>query len=95
MASSDKRLGNGGIAQAEQTADAQNWCPFCKGSEKVPKDYIVMKYDNDFPALSQNPPIPDNVATDLYKTAPLYGKCEVILYSSDHHATLPRWTICI
>ncbi|OQC01062.1 MAG: Galactose-1-phosphate uridylyltransferase [Firmicutes bacterium ADurb.Bin099] len=68
----------------------KNWCPFCKGSEKVPKDYIVMKYDNDFPALSQNPPIPDNLATDLYKTAPLYGKCEVILYSSDHYATLPE-----
>ncbi|HOD92465.1 MAG TPA: galactose-1-phosphate uridylyltransferase [Clostridia bacterium] len=68
----------------------KDWCPFCKGSDKVPNDYIVLKYDNDFPALSLNPPIPDDVETELYKTAPSYGKCEVILYSSDHHTTLPQ-----
>ncbi len=68
----------------------KDWCPFCKGSEKVPDDYIVLKYDNDFPALSLNPPVEDGVETELYKTAPSYGKCEVILYSSDHHTTLPQ-----
>ncbi|MBP7343527.1 MAG: galactose-1-phosphate uridylyltransferase [Clostridiaceae bacterium] len=68
----------------------KDWCPFCKGSEKVPDDYIVLKYDNDFPALSLNPPVEDDVETELYKTAPSYGKCEVILYSSDHHTTLPQ-----
>ncbi len=65
-------------------------CPFCPGSGKVPDDYDVYKYDNDFPALSQNPPEPDPVATELYKVAPAYGKCEVILYSPEHHATLPQ-----
>lgn len=65
-------------------------CPFCPGSGKVPDDYDVYKYDNDFPALSQNPPTPDPVATELYKVAPAYGKCEVILYSPEHHATLPQ-----
>ena len=49
-----------------------------------------MKYDNDFPALSQNPPEMDDVATELYKTAPSYGKCEVILYSPEHTVTLPE-----
>ncbi|HQM95670.1 MAG TPA: galactose-1-phosphate uridylyltransferase [Clostridia bacterium] len=68
----------------------KDWCPFCKGSEKVPDDYIVLKYDNDFPALSLNPPVEDDVETELYKTSPSYGKCEVILYSSDHHTTLPQ-----
>ncbi|MFA7673828.1 MAG: galactose-1-phosphate uridylyltransferase [Clostridia bacterium] len=67
----------------------KDWCPFCPGSGKVPDDFLVYEYDNDFPALSQDPPVPDDVETDLYKTGKAYGKCEVILYSKDHHATLP------
>lgn len=68
----------------------KDWCPFCPGSGKVPEHFTVHKYDNDFPALSQNPPVPDDVATDLYKTKPAYGKCEVILYSPEHTVTLPQ-----
>lgn len=66
----------------------KNWCPFCPGSGKVPDQYDVFKYDNDFPALSQTPPEPDNVGSGFYKTAPAYGACEVILYSSEHTKTL-------
>lgn len=66
----------------------KNWCPFCPGSGKVPEQYDVYKYDNDFPALSTNPPTPDNVGSDFYKTAEAYGKCEVILYSPEHTVTL-------
>ncbi|MBE3555257.1 MAG: galactose-1-phosphate uridylyltransferase [Thermicanus sp.] len=64
-------------------------CPFCPGSGKVPDQYEVLKYDNDFPVLMPDPPEPDPVETSLYKTEKSYGKCEVILYSPDHHATLP------
>ncbi len=66
----------------------KDWCPFCPGSGNVPDSYDVFKYDNDFPALSTEPPEPDPVTTELYKTAPSYGKCEVILYSPDHNALL-------
>jgi len=68
----------------------RNWCPFCPGSGNVPEHYDVYKYDNDFPALSQNPPVPDDVETSIFKTRPAYGKCEVILYSPQHNATLPE-----
>ncbi len=68
----------------------KDWCPFCPGSGKVPDHFDVLKYDNDFPALSQNPPKPDDVETELYKTAEAYGKCEVILYSPEHTITLPE-----
>lgn len=68
----------------------KDWCPFCPGSGKVPDHYDVYEYDNDFPALSQTPPQPDDVATDFYKTAPSYGKCEVVLYSPEHTVTLPE-----
>ena len=68
----------------------KDWCPFCPGSGNVPDDFTVLKYDNDFPALSNKPPVPDEVSTELYKTAPAYGKCEVILYSKEHTVTLPE-----
>ncbi len=66
----------------------KNWCPFCLGSGKVPDNYDVHKYDNDFPALSDNPPVPDFPTDDFYATAPSYGKCEVILYSPEHEITM-------
>ena len=68
----------------------KDWCPFCPGSGKVPEQFDVYEYDNDFPALSQTPPVPDDVANDFFKTAPSYGKCEVILYSPEHTVTLPE-----
>ena len=68
----------------------KDWCPFCPGSGKVPEDYEVHKYDNDFPALSQEPPVPDAVGSKFYKSAEAYGKCEVILYSPEHNKSLSQ-----
>jgi UDPglucose--hexose-1-phosphate uridylyltransferase len=68
----------------------KNWCPFCPGSGKVPDDYDVYMYKNDFPALSENPPEPDDVATDFFKVDKSFGRCEVILYSPEHTVTLPE-----
>ena len=71
----------------------KDFCPFCPGSGKVPETYDVLKYDNDFPALSTDPPRPEQFPSPLFRTAPLYGKCEVILYSSDHCKTLPELSV--
>jgi UDPglucose--hexose-1-phosphate uridylyltransferase len=68
----------------------KDWCPFCPGSGKVPDDFDVLKYDNDFPALSQNPVALDPVTTDFFQAMESYGKCEVILYSKEHTVTLPE-----
>jgi UDPglucose--hexose-1-phosphate uridylyltransferase len=80
------------IASHRQTRPQmpKDWCPFCPGSGKVPDSYDVYKYDNDFPALSFSPPEPDDVANNFFKTSEAYGKCEVILYSPDHTASLPK-----
>ncbi len=67
----------------------KDYCPFCPSFGNVP-EYDVLKYDNDFPALSQTPPPMDDVATDFFKIRPSYGKCEVILYSPEHTTTLPQ-----
>lgn len=67
----------------------ENWCPFCPGSGKVPdQGFDVLRYPNDFPALSQTPPQPDDIATDLFQVMPAYGRCEVLLYSDQHTITL-------
>lgn len=71
----------------------KGWCPFCPGSGKVPEQYDVYCYDNDFPALSTQPPEPDDVANAFFKVAPAYGKCEVILYSPEHTVTLPELSV--
>lgn len=68
----------------------KDFCPFCPGSGKVPDSFDVLKYDNDFPALSGEPPEPDDVASALYPVKEAYGKCEVVLYSSQHTVTLPE-----
>ncbi|MBQ7129178.1 MAG: galactose-1-phosphate uridylyltransferase [Clostridia bacterium] len=71
----------------------KDWCPFCPGSGKVPERFDVYEYDNDFPALSTNPPVPDDVSNDFFKVADAYGKCEVILYSPEHTVTLPELSV--
>lgn len=67
----------------------KNWCPFCPGSGRVPDEgFEVLRYPNDFPALSVDPPAPDDVATGLFRVKPAYGRCEVLLYSDRHTALL-------
>lgn len=71
----------------------KDWCPFCPGSGKVPDEYDVFVYPNDFPALSANPPEPEVEGTDLYKVEKSYGKCEVILYSPEHNTSVPQLSV--
>lgn len=71
----------------------KDWCPFCPGSGKVPDSYEVHKYDNDFPALELFPEEPALPGGGPYQAAQNYGKCEVILYSPEHHATLPALSV--
>lgn len=74
---------------------AKGQCPFCVGSGKVPEDYEVYSFDNDFPALSQiflDEPSPSEEVPEVNRSRDAYGKCEVILYSPKHSATLYQLT---
>lgn len=68
----------------------KDWCPFDPGSGRVPDHYDVLKYDNDFPALSQSPEKTEKPEGDpeLYRAEEAYGKCEVVLYSPEHEKSL-------
>ncbi len=65
-------------------------CPFCPGSGKVPEEFDVFAYDNDFPSFSLDPPEPDVTGDDLVPVRSAFGKCEVTLYSPLHDVTLPE-----
>ncbi|MCS7074125.1 MAG: galactose-1-phosphate uridylyltransferase [Bacteroidia bacterium] len=69
--------------QNRPTLPTQN-CPFCPGSPNVPSQYEVLTYNNDFPALVLNPQSLSITSHPLFRSAPNYGKTEVILYSSQH-----------
>jgi UDPglucose--hexose-1-phosphate uridylyltransferase len=61
----------------------QDWCPFCPGSGRVPDDYDVHLYPNDFPGFSfENPPF--SPEPGLFKTTGARGACDVVLYSPNH-----------
>lgn len=63
-----------------------DWCPFDPGSGKVPDDYDVCLYPNDFPAFSSTAG-PFAPAPGLFAETGPRGACDVILYSPEH--TLP------
>jgi UDPglucose--hexose-1-phosphate uridylyltransferase len=71
----------------------EDWCPFCPGSGRVPDQYDVLIYPNDFPAFTIPPPPPAIAGDDFYKVRPSRGKCDVVLYSSDHRTSLPQLSV--
>jgi UDPglucose--hexose-1-phosphate uridylyltransferase len=70
-----------------------DWCPFCPGSGRVPDDYDVYIYPNDFAAFSIPPPKPAIAGDDFYRVARSHGKCDVVLYHPDHKTSLPQLSL--
>src|SRR4051812_4761129 len=62
----------------------KDWCPFDPGSGRVPEDYKVYLYPNDFPAFSLDSP-PFDPAPGLFKSTGARGSCDVVLYHPDHN----------
>ncbi|OMC14962.1 galactose-1-phosphate uridylyltransferase [Mycobacterium sp. SP-6446] len=73
-------------------------CPLCPGptgltSEVPAPDYDVVVFENRFPSLSgasAGEPAPVPPAGDGFVSAPAYGRCEVICFSSDHTGSFPE-----
>ncbi len=70
-----------------------DWCPFCPGSGRVPDDYDVYLYPNDFPAFSIPPAQPSIAGDNFYRVGLSHGKCDVVLYHPDHSTSLPQLSI--
>jgi UDPglucose--hexose-1-phosphate uridylyltransferase len=72
----------------------RDYCPLCptragRSATEVPEpDYDIAVLDNRFPSLQAVPPQPAVAGTELTPVRPAGGVCEVVLYTSDHDATL-------
>lgn len=71
-----------------------DYCPLCPTQAggfptEVPAGgYDLVVFENKFPALERDPPVPAVAGTPLEPVAPAHGACEVVLYTPDHRATL-------
>lgn len=74
----------------------KDFCPFCPTlpgafpTEVPAEDYDIVVFENKYPSLRQPPPPVGEEGSELYRTAPAEGICEVVLYSPDHHTTLAQ-----
>ena len=73
---------------------AAEHCPLCpareasSATEILAASYDLAVFDNRFPALVADPPVPPLPSTPLYPVEPAWGATEVVVYSEDHDATL-------
>lgn len=71
----------------------EDYCPLCPTKPggfptEVPFDtYDIVVFENKFPSMSPEPPIPAVPGTELLPVRPSHGVCEVICYSEDHDST--------
>jgi UDPglucose--hexose-1-phosphate uridylyltransferase len=63
----------------------KDWCPFCPGSERVPADYDVHIYANDFPSFATPAPELGIEPTEFWRARRSWGACDVVLYHPDHN----------
>ena len=72
----------------------KGFCPFCPGSEEVPKTgWTVLSLPNKFPTLRTDPAPPDVKCDILYRCRPSKGICEVIVYTPQHDTFLADLSI--
>jgi UDPglucose--hexose-1-phosphate uridylyltransferase len=69
-----------------------DWCPFCPGSGRVPDNYDVYLYPNDFAALRQDS-APFAPREELFATTGARGSCDVVLYSPEHTLAPSKLTV--
>ena len=73
---------------------AADECPLCPprpggpATEIEDADFDVLVFDNRFPSLTPSPPPPAVTGSALYGVEAATGACEVVVYATEHHATL-------
>ena len=69
-------------------------CPLCPTTDgrrptEIPVPHFdIAVFDNRFPALSACPPEPDVLGDELFLVEPALGAAEVVVFTSQHDATL-------
>jgi UDPglucose--hexose-1-phosphate uridylyltransferase len=93
-----------GHRQTRTYLPPDNECPLCPStaqhlSEIPAPDYDVVVFENRFPSFALTPVIDETAApagsgglADLFATAPGFGRCEVVCFTSDHDAAFSSLT---
>ncbi|MDA8026891.1 MAG: galactose-1-phosphate uridylyltransferase [Actinomycetota bacterium] len=75
-----------------------DFCPLCptkSGARRTEIDretFEIVTFDNRFPAFSPTAPESGVSSTQFHPVAPANGRCEVVVYSDDHHLTFSDLT---
>lgn len=73
-----------------------DFCPLCPTKPggfptEIPEpDYDIVVFENRFPSLSPDPPVPAIKGDDFYRVRPSIGECEVVVYTPNHSSTLAQ-----
>jgi UDPglucose--hexose-1-phosphate uridylyltransferase len=82
--------------QARTFLPPADFCPLCPTKPggfptEIPEAaYTIVAFENRFPSLQPEPPVPAVEASELYPVRPGQGLCEVIVYTPNHNATLAQ-----
>ncbi len=68
-------------------------CPLCPGGVEFDRDYDLAVFDNRFPAMKVAPPEITPPENETFTNRPSYGKCEVVMYTSNHDSSISRMPI--
>ena len=79
--------------QERPVQPAKNTCPLCPGGVEFERDYDLAVFDNRFPSLKSDAPNVTQSVEKVFENAPSFGKCEVIMYTSDHNSSMSRMPI--
>jgi UDPglucose--hexose-1-phosphate uridylyltransferase len=68
-------------------------CPLCPGVLELPLPYQIAIFENRSPSMhyvpgDPNTPVPGQNVFDM--TVPARGRCDMVVYSSDHDTKLPQ-----
>lgn len=72
----------------------KDFCPLCptkkgKFPTEIPsEDFEIVVFENKFPSLQRNAPLPAVEGDNLYKVKKAKGICEVVVYTPIHDTTL-------
>lgn len=70
---------------ATTSGDGAPACPLCPGGPELPGPFELAVFDNRFPSLAHDAPVPASTPTvpsDLIASS--RGRCQVVVYTSDH-----------
>jgi UDPglucose--hexose-1-phosphate uridylyltransferase len=72
---------------------ATSTCPLCPGGVEFDRDYDLAVFDNRFPSLKLDAPDVEKPINEIFENAPSFGKCEVVMYTSNHNSSMSRMPI--